>query len=154
MERQSVERESVDEQQAVIRLLTDYYTAFSALDVNAFLPYFHEPSLLVGPQGVFAAPTRAVLATAFASTLESLRTRGFGRSELSLRQSKMLSGTSALITGIAIRYKADGQELERVGVTYVLHKNDAGWKIAVVVLHDADENKTGPTKRSNERPKG
>jgi hypothetical protein len=29
--------------------------------------------------------------------------------------------------------------LERVGVTYLLHKSDMGWKIAVVVLHDAGE---------------
>ena len=138
----SAERESVTEQPAVIRVLTDYYTAFSTLDVQAFLPHYHEPSLLIGPQGVLAAPTRAVVATAFAPAIESLRARGFGRSELSLRQSKMLSGTAALVTGVAIRYKVDGQELERVGVTYVLHKNDAGWKIAVVVLHDAEDNIT------------
>jgi hypothetical protein len=121
-----------------LRTLTDYYTAFSALDVQKFLPYFHEPSLLVGPQGIFAASTRADLATAFAPAVESLRVRGFGRSELSPRQSKMLSETAALVTGVAIRYKSDGQELERVGVTYILHRNDAGWKIAVVALHDAD----------------
>ena len=128
----------MNQQSDVIQVLTDYYTAFSTLDVQSFLPFFHEPSLLVGPQGVIAAPTHAVLATAFASTLKGLLARGFGRSELSVRQSRMLSGTAGLVTGVAIRYKADGQELERVGITYVLHKSDAGWKIAVSVLHDAD----------------
>ena len=34
-----------------------------------------------------------------------------------------------------VRYKADGQELERNGATYVLHKTGDGWKI-VVVGHD------------------
>jgi hypothetical protein len=129
----------MNQQSDVIRVLTDYYTAFSTLNIAASLPYFHEPSLLIGPQGIIAAPTHAVLATAFAPTIEGLRARGFGRSELSVRLSRMLSATAALVTGVAIRYKADGQELERVGFTYVLHKNDAGWKIAVVVLHDADE---------------
>jgi hypothetical protein len=123
----------------VIQVLTDYYTVFSTLDVQSFLPFFHEPSLLVGPQGIIAAPTHAVLATAFAPTLKGLRARSFGRSEFSVRLSKTLSATAALVTGVAIRYKADGQELERVGATYVLHKHDVGWKIAVVVLHDADE---------------
>ena len=120
----------------VIRILTDYYTAFSTLDVQAFLPYFHEPSLLIGPQGVIATPTRAALATAFAPTLESLRARGFGRTELSVQQSRKLSGTAGLVIGVAIRYKADGQELERVGITYVLQKSDTDWKIVVTVLHD------------------
>jgi hypothetical protein len=122
---------------APLGILADYYTAFSTLEVRAFLPYFHEPSLLIGPQGIFAAPTRADVATTFAPAVESLRARGFGRSELSVRQSKMLSETVALVIGVAIRYKSDGQELERVGVTYILH-NDAGWKIAVVALHDTD----------------
>jgi hypothetical protein len=29
--------------------------------------------------------------------------------------------------------------LERVGVTYVLHKAESGWNIAVIVLHDPHE---------------
>lgn len=127
-------------QPTAIQVLTDYFAAFSTLEVHAFLPYFHEPSLLIGPEGMVAAPTTAVLAAAFAPALESLRARGFRRSELSVRLSKTLSETAALITGVAIRYKADGQELERVGVTYVLHKNDTGWKIAVLILHDVGEN--------------
>jgi len=132
----------MNSQSDVIQVLTDYYTAFSTLDVQMFLPYFHEPSLPIGPQGIIAAPTHAVLATAFAPTLKGLHARGFGQSELSVQPSKMLSATAVLVTGIAIRYKADGRELERTGVTYVLHRNDAGWKIAVVVLHDADEDRT------------
>lgn len=125
-----------------IQLLTDYYAAFSTLDVDAFLPYFHEPCLLIGPDGMFAAPTHAVLATAFASPIADLRTRGFGRSELIVRQTETLSATAELVIGLAKRYKADGQELERVGASYVMHKNDTGWKIAVIILHDPDENRT------------
>jgi hypothetical protein len=29
--------------------------------------------------------------------------------------------------------------LDQAGVTYVLHKGEAGWKIAVIVIHDPDE---------------
>jgi hypothetical protein len=88
---------------------------------------------------VFAATTHALLMTAFAPAVESLRAKGFGRSELSVRDLKSLSATATLVTGVAIRYKVDGTELERVGVTYVLHKTDTGWKIAVLILHDANE---------------
>jgi hypothetical protein len=46
-------------QRADVRTLLDYEAAFNTLEVRAILPYFHEPSLLMGPQGAFAAPADA-----------------------------------------------------------------------------------------------
>lgn len=131
--------ENTTDEIAVTRFLTDYYRDFSSLDVQAILPYFHEPCLIIGSQGVVAAPARALLATAFTPILESLRGRGYGRSELSIRQLKSLGSATILVMGIALRFKVDGQELERAGVTYLLQKADHHWKIAVLVTHDADE---------------
>ena len=121
---------------AALRALADYYGAFSTLEVQAVLPYFHEPSLLISPQGVFSTPTHAAVASIFSLVMEGLRAKEFGRSELTVGSVSSLSASETLVTGIAIRYKRDGQELERAGVTYVLHKTDAGWKIAVIVMHD------------------
>jgi ketosteroid isomerase-like protein len=122
---------------AAVGMLVDYYRAFSTLDVQAVRPYFHEPSLLLSPQGVFAAPTLAALAALFSPTMEGLRAREFGRSELSVGSATLLSASATLVTGMAIRYRRNGEELERAGVTYILRKTEAGWKIAVIVLHDA-----------------
>jgi ketosteroid isomerase-like protein len=127
----------VNDRAAITQVLTNYYRAFSTLDVQTFLPFFHQPCLVIGPQGVLAAPTPAVLATAFVPALESLRAKGYGRSELNLEKLEPLSATAALATGVAVRYKADGQELDRAGVTYLLHKAETGWRIAVLVIHDA-----------------
>jgi hypothetical protein len=124
---------------AVTQVLADYYSAFSTLEVQAILPYFHQPAFLIGPAGVFAVPSSAALTSIFAPAMEDLRARGYGRSELSLQQVNLLSATAGLASGVARRYKRDGQELERVGVTYLLHKSDMGWKIAVLVLHDTGE---------------
>ena len=124
---------------AALRTLADYYSAFSTLEVQAVSPYFHEPSLLISPQAVFAAPTFAALAAVVAPVMEGLRTREFGRSELSVGHVKSLGASATLVTGVAIRYKRNGQELERAGVTYVLHKAENGWKIAVLILHDPDQ---------------
>jgi ketosteroid isomerase-like protein len=129
----------MNEELAVLRVLTDYYAAFSTLDVQAFLPYFHEPSLLIGPQEVFAAPTHADLARAFAPAVVDFRAKGFGRSELTVRDVSSLSATAAAVTGVARRFKVDGNELERAGVTYVLHKGDTGWRIVVLILHDVKD---------------
>ncbi len=129
--------ETAADDDAALLMLADYYRAFSTLDAEAILPFFHEPSMLISSRGVIAAPTAAAVAAAFKPTLDSLRAREFGRSELSVGTAKRLSESATLVIGDAIRYKRDGQELERVGLTYVLHKAETGWKIAVIVLHDA-----------------
>jgi len=129
----------MDDEATVTRVLTDYVSAFGTLDVQAILPYYHEPCLLVGPQGVAALPTRAAMVAALTPMMEGLRERGYGRSELSMLHVKQLSAAASLASGVAVRYRADGQELERVGVSYVLHKADDRWTIAVTVVHDTDK---------------
>src|SRR5262245_37521866 len=99
-----------------------HYTAFSTLDVEAFLPYFHEPHLLIGPQGVFPIANHAQLRAAFTPFADDLRRSGFARSVLNTQEVKSLSASATLVTGIATRFRGDGSELERVGVTYVMHK--------------------------------
>src|SRR5580693_8680916 len=66
-----------DDNAAVTQVLTDYYSAFSTLDAQAVLPYFHEPSQLVSPAGVVPTPTRAAVAAAFQPVMEGLRSRHF-----------------------------------------------------------------------------
>jgi ketosteroid isomerase-like protein len=127
---------ATDDKAEVTRVLADYYKAFSTLDLHAILPYYHQPCLLMSPQGVIAAPTGAEIAASFTPFIEGLRAKGYSRSELSNLRVQRLSATSALATGVAVRYKSDGQELDRTGVTYLLQKGDGGWKFAVVVLHD------------------
>jgi ketosteroid isomerase-like protein len=131
--------EAMTNEAAVTKFLSDYYAAFSTLNIQAILPYFHEPALLVGPLGVIPLPTPAALVPVFSPVMENLRQRQYGKSELKLQQLKLLSATSALAVGVAIRLKTDGEELERAGVTYLMHKTENGWKFAVFVLHDADE---------------
>jgi hypothetical protein len=122
--------------EAVSQVMADYYRDFSTLNVQAILPYFNEPSLLVGPQGVIPIPNHAALAAVFGPVMEGLRASGYGRSELELSYIKSLSSSAVLVGGVAVRYKIDGQELDRVGITYVLHKSDDGWKFATLILHD------------------
>jgi ketosteroid isomerase-like protein len=124
---------------AVNQVLTDYYKAFSTLTVQSILRYFHQPALLMGPSGVIALHTAEVVVPTFGPVMENLRQREYRRSELSLQQLRLLSATSALAIGVALRHKTDGQEMERVGVTYLLHKGNSGWKFAVMALHDTDK---------------
>ena len=80
-----------DDNAAVTQVLTDYYSAFSTLDAQAVLRYFHEPSQLVSPAGVVPTPTRAAVAAAFQPVMEGLRSRSFAKSELINLHLKRLS---------------------------------------------------------------
>jgi hypothetical protein len=128
-----------NDEDAVNQVLTDYYKAFSTLTIQSILRYFHQPALLIGSSGVIALPTAEAVVPIFGPVMENLRQREYCRSEFSLQQLRLLSATSALAMGVAIRYKTDGQEMERVGITYLLHKGDSGWKFAVMALHDTDK---------------
>lgn len=121
---------------AVHRLLTEYYRTFSTLNVQNIAPFFHQPCLFVSPQGVMAAPTHVEVSEVFRVIAEAFRAKEYSRSDLIVKDSKLLSASAALVTGIAVRYKTDGNELERVDVTYLLHNSNNEWKIAVIVIHD------------------
>jgi ketosteroid isomerase-like protein len=128
-----------DDNAAVTRVLTDYYGAFSTLDAQAILRYFHEPSQLVSPAGVVPTPTRAAVAAAFQPVMEGLRSRSFGKSELINLHLKRLGVNTVIAGGVAVRRKTDGQELERAGVVYLLQRTNAGWQFATVAIHDAED---------------
>src|SRR5579871_1857938 len=120
--------------QSALDALQEYYRVFSTLDLSAIVSYYCEPCMSIGPQGVFSAGNRAGLASAFAPMVEGLRAKGYGRSEFVEAQVTSLGETDALIRGVAVRYTATGPEMERVPFSYLMHRTDAGWKIAVIVL--------------------
>ncbi len=126
----------MNDEAVVAQVLADYYRAFSTLSLDAVVPYFHEPALMLGPPGVFAVPTSAALIAIVGPAMEDLRARGYGRSEFEPKRIKQLSAATASASGVAVRYKTDGQVLERVGITYLLQKTESHWKIAVMVVHD------------------
>jgi hypothetical protein len=122
---------------AIRKTLDGYYRAFSTLSVQATLPYLHQPALLVGPLGAIPLPTPSAVEPIFGPVMESLRGRGYARSELGSLEIRILGAESAFATGVAVRYRSDGDELERAGVAYLLRKTDDAWKFVVIVLHGA-----------------
>jgi hypothetical protein len=116
-----------------LETIVDYYHVFSTLDVDAIVSYFCEPSLTVAPQGVFSAASRGALAESMASLVQTLRAKGYGRSEFVNPQVTPLGEADALVRGVAVRYTAAGPELERVPLSYLMHRTEMGWRIAVLV---------------------
>jgi ketosteroid isomerase-like protein len=120
--------------QSVLEAIHEYYKVFSTLDLSAIASCYCEPCMSISPQGVFSGANRAVLANAFAPVIEGLKAKGYGRSEFVEPQVTMLTETAALVRGVAVRYAAAGPEIERLQISYLMHRSEAGWKIAIMVL--------------------
>ena len=79
--------------------LRSYYRAFSTLEVDAILAFYHEPVIFVGAQGAHAVPTHSALsAVVFMPMREELQSRGFDRSEFILQEGCRLSDTLAVLS--------------------------------------------------------
>lgn len=120
--------------QSPLDALFDYYKTFSTLDLNAIVLHFSEPCMSISPQGVFSANNRVELANAFGPLIEGLKAKGYKRSEFVDAEVTTLSETAALVRGVAVRYKLDDSEMERVPISYLMHRAPDGWKIATMVL--------------------
>ena len=120
--------------QSPMEALFEYYRTFSTLDLNAIVLHFSEPCMSISPQGVFSADNRVELANAFGPLVDGLQEKGYGRSEFVEAEATTLSGTAALVRGVAVRYKLDQSELERVPISYLMHRASDGWKIVTMVL--------------------
>jgi hypothetical protein len=112
--------------------IRDYYKALSTLELDACAPFFTRPCMFIGLQGTFAVANREDLARVLSPIMEALRTKDYQRSEFMEPQLTTLTENTALVRGVAVRYRASGTEIERVPVSYLVHQTGAAWKIAVV----------------------
>jgi hypothetical protein len=118
---------------SALETILEYYRAFSTLEMSAIVSYFCEPSLTIARQGVLSAANRATLADSLAPMVQSLKAKGYARSEFVDASVTMLGENDALVRGVAVRYAVAGSELERIRLSYLMHRTDVGWKIAVLV---------------------
>jgi nucleoside-diphosphate-sugar epimerase/ketosteroid isomerase-like protein len=122
--------------EAISLAFASYLEAFQTLDANAAAAYCHTPCMLVAPQGVQVMASTAEVSGMFDRMMAGLRARGYARSKLTDLHVEPMSESAAVVSVSRTRQAADGQDLERVGETYVLRRTDAGWKIVMALMHD------------------
>jgi len=127
-----------DEYNAISDLFEEIAAAFSGLDLKRFRSCFHLPCVMITPQRVASASSEGEFDSLFTSIMDSLKARGFARSEWVEKHVKLQSNSAATASVLWIRFKKDGSELERLGATYALYKSNANWKIAMVMVHDPE----------------
>ena len=127
-----------NETAAIHQVVQGYYDAF-ANDFPTAAQFFGEPTLIVLPKEVITLTNRADIGAYISRVLAGLKAGGYSTTNISEPRTKMLNRTTALYGAIAIRMKTDDTELQRIGVTYLLHKDSDGWKIHELIVTDVDK---------------
>ena len=130
--------QQADDTTAIHQAVQGYYDAF-ANDFPTAAQFFGEPTLIVLPKEVITLTNRADIGAYISRVLAGLRADGYSTTKLSEPRIKMLNRTTALFGATAIRMKTDDTELQRIGATYLLHKDSDGWKIHELIVTDVDK---------------
>jgi arsenate reductase len=125
-----------DETDAIGRAYAEYFQVFQTLRPEAVASFYHVPCMALSPQGVAVMTTLEEVRAFFRTMRTALQARHYARSERGELQVRLLSNQTALVSTRVVRYATDGKELEQFGATYLFRKTEAGWKIAVITIHD------------------
>ncbi|WP_044542335.1 hypothetical protein [Bradyrhizobium sp. LTSP885] len=129
---------SVSETDAIDAVVSGYYESFGR-DSAAASALYGEPTLVITPNQIVLLSTRTDVEAFFDKVVAGLKRGGFSHSTLSDRRIKLLTSTTALCGGVAIRMKTDGTEMQRAGFTYLLQKSSVRWRIHEIIATDFDK---------------
>jgi hypothetical protein len=112
-----------------------YTQAFQSLDPKAVGQHFHVPAIMATEQNVQVFNSAADVERAYGQVMAELPAIGYAKSEFSNLRVRQLSENMAIVTAVCIWKKADGQELQRFGVTYTLRRTGGTWKNLCALIH-------------------
>lgn len=112
-----------------------YTEAFQSLDPRAPGQHFHQPALMVSPDGVFAVPDADAVARAYAGVMSRLPTLGYARSRFLELSGERLSPELAVVRGTCVWETADRKELQRFEISYTMRRVDGAWKILTALIY-------------------
>lgn len=123
----------------VKRWFDSYFDDFVALargdadDVTRLLAYWGVPLLLSTDTACMALVDEAQVVAAAHQMIDGVRAEGYDRAEVLASETVVLNQTCALHRIEAVRLRADGSELFRGSVRYLIAELPAGRRITAVV---------------------
>jgi hypothetical protein len=125
-------------EKAIADTFKSYIDSFRTLQPSNVLRYCDAPFLFISSQGVRMMSDLKELDELIGGLMASLKARNFSRSEITDMRVSQMSDNTSFVSVSRVRYKTDGQELERLGETYALQKTADAWKIVSAITHDPD----------------
>ena len=107
-----------------------YIEVFNREDAVGFVGcYTHPHTMMSGEQGLSVVNTAAEHERGYQALRELLRQQGWLRSDIDQMQVWPLSDTLAQLIADVTRIRKDGTVLEKLRASYMLRREQGGWKI-------------------------
>jgi hypothetical protein len=127
----------------VNRWFADYLEAFAACgrgerDATSLLDYYGVPLLLSTDEGFTALTSEDQVTAAAQQQIDAMRAAHYHNSDVVGSDVTVLNATSALYRGAFSRRRADGSEIGRLTVTYLVTDGPVGRRISALAPHSRD----------------
>lgn len=124
----------------VSRWFDEYLEAFAACgrgesDARSLLAYWAVPFLVATDEGFTALTAEDQVVAVAQQQIDGMRAAAYDRSELLGSEVTTLNATAALYRGEFSRRRADGDEVSRLTLTYLLTDGAVGRRISALVVH-------------------
>jgi hypothetical protein len=106
-------------------------------DARSLLGYYGIPMLATTDDGLFALTTEDQVAQVAQQQVDGMRAGAYDHTHVLGSEVTVLNATSALYRGEFSRRRADGDEIGRLTVTYLVTEGPAGRRISALVVHSA-----------------
>ena len=118
----------------------EYLDTFAACgrgerDASALLAYYDVPIFFTTDAGSFAMTTEAQVRVVAQQQIESMRAAEYHHSEVLESRMDVLNATSAIHRGAFSRVRADGSEISRLVVSYLVTEGPRGRRISALIVH-------------------
>jgi len=121
---------------SALEAFRSYAAAFQKLDAKAVAEHFHQPALMITPNGIFSMSHAAAVEEIYRGVMRDISARGYARTEFSTLVERHLADGLAIVSANGVQKKASGEDLQRFGATYTLKHVASGWRIVVATIHE------------------
>jgi hypothetical protein len=124
----------------VDRWFGEYLKVFEACgrgdsDAGSLLAFYGVPLLVATDDGFIALASEDRVVAAAQQQIDGMRAAAYDHSDVLGSEVTVLNATSALYRGEFSRRRADGGEIGRLTVTYLVTDGSVGRRISALVLH-------------------
>ena len=112
-----------------------YLEAFNARDVDTAAAFYASPCTIVRQQGVQVLQGQDDARAMMSRNLQVLAGKAFAVTRFARRRVRVMNERAVLLGGEFVRERADGTPIESVCCTYVLARQEDGWRIVTMMPH-------------------
>ena len=120
------------------QFMVSYTDAFHSFDPARIAPFYTDTIMMMGNDGVRVIETETELEPMIDGLRRMLQSKGYARTEAPVFYVKSLDQQVAIVSCVWRRLDGEGNNLQQLGATYLLHAAHGRWKIASAALHGPD----------------